>query len=197
MKINGFGNLTTECILLNFIEPVFFVKKADNGDKFITLLFDDEEGKYLLAKTNNTKILDMLNKNITMRELFENAVDNIRYIVEYDYEKKEYIIKDIKKNELTDDMLPEKGAFFELNNEEILKYKEKLEDESIKEFQLLNCEVFQNLGISEVKNSCICVKYQDTGIKVEEQILNINLKKDDACIYNYMIHNQSLYAFIQ
>ena len=73
-------NLTTECILLNFIEPVFFVKKSNIGERYITLLYDDEKGEYLLAKTNNIKLLGMLNKKITKRELFANATNDERFV---------------------------------------------------------------------------------------------------------------------
>lgn len=133
-------NLTTECILLNFIEPVFFVKKSNIGERYITLLYDDEKGEYLLAKTNNIKLLGMLNKKITMRELFENAINDERFVAKYDYDKEEYVMERIEKNELSDNMLPKRNAYFELENEVIADYIEKLKSETLKDFLSINCK---------------------------------------------------------
>lgn len=121
--------MQTECILVNFIEPILFVKKSNNGDRHIILLYDDEKGKYLMAKTNSEKLLRMLHKEVSMRSLFVNAVDNEMYIAEWNFHKERYIVRNIKKDNVTDAMLPKKDAVFSLNNNNIQKYVRNLECE--------------------------------------------------------------------
>lgn len=129
IEVNELGELVIEIILVRFDVPLLFVCLDRNNNRYMVLCVDEEEGKYLLAKCSNQKIIRMLNDESPMDEIFKCAVDGKCIMINYNFEKRIFENNVLKSEDLTADILPDQGAYFELRNSKIKEYITKLEDE--------------------------------------------------------------------
>lgn len=129
MEIEEYGRFDVEIELVTFDIPLLFVCKDSKMKRLLVLCVDEELGEYLAVYCSNEKLLEMLNNEIAMDRLFVEAMDEERILMKYDFVKKSFRASVICKNELTRDMLPDENAYFELKNDKIKKYIERLCDE--------------------------------------------------------------------
>lgn len=62
--------------------PLFFICKDNRGIRYSVLCTDTFEFKYMLVQSYNEDIKKMLDMEISMRELFNRAVDDVYWVVE-------------------------------------------------------------------------------------------------------------------
>lgn len=62
--------------------PLFFICKDNRGIRYSVLCTDTFEFKYMLVQSYNEDIKKMLDMEISMRELFNRAVDDVYWLVE-------------------------------------------------------------------------------------------------------------------
>lgn len=106
--------------------PIFFICCNENKTKrFLALCTNIEKDDYIIVYIDSNTIIDMLKKRITMRDVFYKQQYCWQIFTAENIED-DVIIK-IKSNELQDNVLPVKGAFFELSCPEHEKYLLKLE----------------------------------------------------------------------
>ncbi len=108
INIKEIGQLYLEKILVSLNIPILFVCHNSEDKKYLCLNINDEAGETIIALTNNSFLIDMLQKRITMEEIFRKSLDNDIIIAVYDYENEEIISKREKAEILSKDKLPKK-----------------------------------------------------------------------------------------
>ena len=128
------GVLEQEMILLHLDVPVLFVCRNEAGRKFLTLCLDEEEGCYIMAELVDNDIVQMLEKQCTIEETFRKSRNNVMYMTTYNLEKKRFDVEVIQVDDVLDEDLPDKGAFFTVSNNKIERYLKKLKEDRISFF---------------------------------------------------------------
>lgn len=122
-KING-ALLYLEQILVELDFPIMYTCLDENKNRYVILCIDYDELKYMIVKSNNELLLKMLNKTISMREIFTQG-DYVTIITsgnDIENDKIEAVpICDLSNNDL-----PLEKALFEIDNQEINEFKQKL-----------------------------------------------------------------------
>lgn len=123
----AFGQLNIEEILVTFDIPLLFVCKDDHDERYLGLCINEEaeEESYLIGKISISSLINMLSNKITMYDIF--LADGQKMIVKMS--NKQLTEQEIKTNELSDDMLPDKGTYYEIWNSKIENYVQKLKKE--------------------------------------------------------------------
>lgn len=106
--------------LIDLQIPVFFVCKDDDEKRYLVLLTDFNEDEYLICPISESDLLKMLKAQIPMREAYVRA--SKIYMVRASKSIDDDIVKDLKYAEVEDDMLPEDGAFFDIDNQDLQDY---------------------------------------------------------------------------
>lgn len=132
IKIKEIGQLFLEKILVSFDVPILFVCTDYENRRYLCLNLDDEDGKNIIAETNNKYLLDMLQNKISMDKIFRNSLNKKNIIVEYDYKNKKIISTAVDAEKISAEMLPKENEYFELSNKEIDDYIIFLEKQFIK-----------------------------------------------------------------
>lgn len=158
-----------DIVLIRFDIPLMFIVKDDEDNKYLVLCIDEETEDYLIVKKNDENLLDLFERKITMRQAF---IDNNEYIGIISYNKDKFKIKEISTKELTDEILPDEGVYYTLENDEISEY--------IKHLKSSNSYRFNYLYKSfEISNNIIIKKYN----KNNHNVL-IKEYKDFICVSN-------------
>ena len=163
-------NLYFEKALVTLDYPVLFICKS-NFDRYLALCIDSDENLYLVAKERNVVIKKMLEKAITMREAFLNAL--ALYTIKTGDSIYNDIVKKVEYDSLSNDQLPLYGAFYETSDISITNYINELE--SINIFQMNNIDISQ-LAVFKMENT-IPFNYHFYNNSFREQIFSI-LSKD-------------------
>ena len=131
-EITGIGKLYIDIDLVTGYEPVLdkailFVCTVDENpnEKYLVMTYDPGNGIYVMRKIGNSELLDMLMNKVTMEETFRNGNSILKTFIG-DSDILEY--ESFTPSEFDKNLLPQKGAFFEVKSECILKYMESLEN---------------------------------------------------------------------
>ena len=118
-KIEGIGNLVIEELLVVGDEPVLFVCTDQKSvDRYLIMTYDSYESVYVISRLSPHIICDMLENKITMDEAFRSASEIVMT-----KEMNGVIVAEKYDPFLFDEkLLPQKGAFFELNFDYIKRY---------------------------------------------------------------------------
>lgn len=132
IRLKEVGQLYLEKVLVTFDIPILFVCADYENRKYLCLNIDDESGKSVIAATDNKHLIDMLKNKISMDSVFRNAINGKAIIVDYDSVNDEIITLTEDAKKIPGDMLPEKGAYFELTNKSIEEYISYLDKQMIR-----------------------------------------------------------------
>lgn len=135
INIKETGQLYLEKIIVSFDIPVLFVCNDFENRKYLCLNVDEETGRTVIVETDNRTLIAMLKNEITMESVFRNSSENRIIIAEYNRECDTIVSIEQDAKKIDGGLLPERGAFLELNNESILEYLSLLSK------QLINIEV--------------------------------------------------------
>lgn len=74
-EIEGIGDLNIEMELLVGLEPVLFVCVLDDNprEKYLVMTYNSAKTTYVMRKITDKELLNMLDKKITMEEVFRNG----------------------------------------------------------------------------------------------------------------------------
>lgn len=122
INIKGIGNLYLESILVTFDVPLLFVCKTKDNNRYLVLSEDERE--YLVSKCSDKMLLDMLQNKTPMDKVFMDSDENI--LIQIDSKENECVGKVIDRKDLHAGMLPDKGAYFESNNDNIKEYVDRV-----------------------------------------------------------------------
>lgn len=114
------GKLNKEIDLVVGNEPVLFVCSLEERpeEKYLVMTYNLFKGKYVIREITHQELLLMLENEVTMEQTFRNGKEIIMtYYKGCDLCAEKYNSKDFDEN-----MLPEKGAYYEIHSNYILNY---------------------------------------------------------------------------
>ncbi|QHI73814.1 hypothetical protein [Aminipila terrae] len=121
--------LVIEKVLVQLDVPLMLSCRDKENNLYIALCVEEEEEytRYLVVRSSNTKLAQMLSDKITMRELFSDKEYPIAWFCDLsvDGQLKNVVSYDGK---IKDAYLPLENEYFENENEDLFKYVEKLEN---------------------------------------------------------------------
>ena len=132
IQLPGIGRLAHEKTLVRFDIDLLWIAKDPSENRYAVLCEDDESCEYLIVPVDSKRIIDMLAGGIPMRELFTNP--SSAYWAQWGSVDKQWTVKVIGVQSLTDELLPQSNAYFEHEDADLLTYRNHLQEE----FLLLN-----------------------------------------------------------
>lgn len=129
MEVKNIGQLNYERILVRFDIPLLFTCTDTDENRYIVVCADEETGIYVVGKTDIKSLLGMLKNKVTMYDYFRQCGQ--LYLITYDFDIDDFVWQSTSQEAITDDMLPDKGVFLELNNDNICEYIEELESKEL------------------------------------------------------------------
>lgn len=130
IRIKEIGQLYLEKVIVSFDIPILFVCNDFENRKYLCLNINDELGTTVLAETDNKSLIGMLKNEVTMESVFRGAIGNRVIIAEYD--NGEIVTRTESAKNISEDVLPEKGAFLDFSDEAITNYISFLNKQVIK-----------------------------------------------------------------
>lgn len=189
IKIKETGQLYLEKILVTFDIPILFVCHDFENRKYLCLNIDDENGTTVIAETDNEMLVAMLQDKVTMESVFRKAANGKLFIAMYDLENEEIVTQIQNSEELSEDFLPQKEAFLELNNQLIYDYLEILKKQLIK---INNEKFYENKTIIIHSNNQYV--YYSAGNETTVNYSGIKLTETkQKCLYG-IIDNKKMIA---
>ena len=126
MEAKNIGLLNYAKILVRFDIPLLFTCLDADNNRYIVVCADEEDGIYVVGKTDPDSLIKMLKNEITMYDFFRQREQV--FLISFDFANKEYVWQQSAQANISDDMLPDQGAFLDLNNEKIRKYIDELQN---------------------------------------------------------------------
>ena len=120
MRIKDSGTVEIEKELLYLDYPVLTVAHI-RRELYLIETVDNDEGIFLASKTTYKELLKMLNKKVDMRSAILES--SKLFYIKYENENNQYVKEDIEAANIPDDDLPDRDAYYTLDNEEITRYK--------------------------------------------------------------------------
>lgn len=131
IKVKGLGQLYLEKILLSFDIPILFVCTDFENRRYLCLNIDDDVPQAVIAEIDIKTLIGMLKDEITMEMAFRGSINGKIIVATYDSSSKQINTSIIASQMVSEDFLPEKGAFFEIENKKITDYIEFLSKQII------------------------------------------------------------------
>lgn len=119
-EIKEIGKLYVEEELVVGIEPVLMVcVDASKSSRYLVMTYDSGQGEYVLCRVSRKVLIDMLENRKTMEETFRAA----GRIYKTTLTENGLLRTSAKKAcEFPAELLPDKGAFYDISSEYIQKY---------------------------------------------------------------------------
>ena len=123
INIKEYGQLYLDKVLVTFDYPILFVCEDFEKKKYLCLNVDSENNKYVICEVDKNQLIGMLNNKLTMETVFRECVNRRIVVAEYDFENETIKSHSEDARNISGDLLPKRGAYFELSNKniEILK----------------------------------------------------------------------------
>lgn len=180
--------------------PIFYTCKDSENNKYIVMCIDIDEETYIVAKTSNSKILDMLKGTITMRKIIVSASDFWEVIASDDFENDE--VKKISVSEIADEILPIENGYYESDEIDIKEYINDLEkilysgNDRIKNLNLnfhISDEIIYSSVLHKISSGINDITFSNKGISriIESDVMEADsiILKNDLKIDNYYKSN--------
>lgn len=146
-EIKEIGKLYVEEELVVGIEPVLQVCVDEPGyNRYLVMTYDSGKGKYVLCRIDSRVLVDMLENKRTMEETFRAAgriymthalTDDLLQAAAYE------------ADEFPADMLPDKGAYYDISSEYVQRYVERLKNsQDIVKIVIDKCKTIQEIRMS-------------------------------------------------
>ncbi len=122
------NELYFEKCLVDYDMSIFYTCVDSDKNKYVVLCCDTDEMRYLVAKSSNSDIFKMLDKKITMKQIFEKA-QKIWEISVGDELKFDTIVN-IRFESIKAEDLPVEDSIYEIASNDIKEYYELIKCES-------------------------------------------------------------------
>lgn len=123
-EIEGIGELSIEMELLVGLEPVLFVCILEDNprEKYLVMTYNSAKTTYVMRKITDKELLNMLDKKITMEEVFRSGKEILKIYMR----EEEIYVERYNPLDFDGSMLPRKGATYNIRSQYILDYKNEL-----------------------------------------------------------------------
>ncbi|GEM_PF-5524885 len=129
MQLPEIGVLAHEKTLVRFDIDLLWIAKDPAENRYAVLCEDDESCEYLIVPVASQRIVDMLAGGIPMRDLFTHP--NHAYWARWVALDKQWTVRVIDVQSLTDELLPQANAYFEHADADLILYRNQLQEESL------------------------------------------------------------------
>lgn len=174
--IVGIGELRIDYMIFEFDYPVLFTCMDKFDTLYLCLCCDIRlEQRFIISKTNEERVIDLLSDKITIREAFKNEVDE-NYIVRYSKDQPEGIFQKVKFDEINELDLPTEGEYLNAEEDEFTDYICVLESRIIIDYKSVNL------------NKCIKVNIKPNKTiyaSIERKNDNLNYNRFNNDIHSY------------
>ncbi len=163
-EIEEIGTLNVEMELLVGLEPVLFVCVLEDNPniKYLVMTYNSAKTTYVMRKIDDEELLLMLDKKVSMEETFRNGNEILKTYMLGD----DIYIERYNPLEFDGNMLPRKGATYNIHSQYILDYKEELRTPkygmkfNYNEYKVERMDYFAS-SVNEVGNAIVCnIVYQ-------------------------------------
>jgi hypothetical protein len=159
-----------ETIIVRFDIPLLFTCKDEQNNRYLVVCSDEEIGEYVVVAITVGDLLKMLRDEMPMYDAFRSAAQ--AFLIKYDFDNDVYDCNSKSQTEISDNMLPDKGAYLRLKNKKIVKYIEELKAFDKKE----HIEIVSKTYTSQTDISSVityeCDYYIDTPAPVRFTFFN-------------------------
>ncbi|WNY25244.1 DUF6575 domain-containing protein [Methanolapillus millepedarum] len=124
------GYLYLEKVLVEIdVPPLLFVCKGEQNGLYLCVCTDSYKPpyEYLAVETTEELLLQMLCNKITMYDAFKQSPKSVAFKIKEGEDFRNDIINLVQIHEISDEDLPQKGAFFEIKTEYIKEYISELQ----------------------------------------------------------------------
>lgn len=113
-----------EIVLIEFQIPLLFICRDNEGERYSVLCIDSdlENLKYILIKSNIIDIIELLNQNITLEKFFRKGENNTYWEVSASEDPYNDKVEKKDLNIISDEKLPDRGIYFDIESDEICDY---------------------------------------------------------------------------
>lgn len=185
IKVKEIGQLYLERILVSFDMPILFVCVDYENRKYLCLNIYDENVKSVIVETDINQLIAMLKNRVTMESVFRRTVGGNIVVAEYNSKKQEVVSHVESANEISEDMLPKKNEYFEIENKMIDEYIILLQRQLMKivieafsekmSFKIERCELISNYATEEIiACECKSVVISETQNKCSYDVNGVN-----------------------
>ena len=120
LNIPKLGKLEIVEIYDYYNQPVLFSCKDADGNLYLVVAADenDEYETWLYANISVDRLKLIHSDKIDLHDAFADTEDGYVLEVKFPYNNTTPLVEFVKSNQISEDMLPEKGEYLDLNNEE-------------------------------------------------------------------------------
>lgn len=144
------NKLYFEKCLVDYDIPIFYTCRDNDKNRYIVLCCDADEMRYLVGKTSNSDIYQMLTKKITMKQVFEKAKVIWEVSTGDDYKSDEII--NVKFEDIRQEDLPVEDSLYEIASKDVAEYCDLVKCES-EGYKLKSYTKWQQQRIWYLRNS--------------------------------------------
>ncbi len=139
-----------EKCLVDYDMPIFYTCIDNGRNRYVVLCCDSEEMRYFVAKSQNGDIFQMLDKKITMKQIFEKAQIIWEISIGDNFESDKNVI--VKFEDINPEDLPVEDSIYEIASNDIKEYYELIKCEC-EGYKLKNYTKIQPQMIWYLKNT--------------------------------------------
>ena len=121
-KVTGIGELFLDEELVVGVETILFTCADSENNRYLFMTYDSYEGRYVFVKINDQRLINMLEGEIAIEKVFRQSGS----IYLTSYRDGVFEVESIKSSEFDKDMLPDKDVFYTIKSDYILRYIERL-----------------------------------------------------------------------
>lgn len=85
IKFKDLGQFYVDKVLVESDIPLFFICYDENNNKYACLTLNEDIGEYLVKHIDNIKLQNILQKNITIYDVFNTDKNALCYLTSYDF----------------------------------------------------------------------------------------------------------------
>ena len=85
VKFKDLGQFYVDKVLVESDIPLFFICYDENNNKYACLTLNEDIGEYLVKHIDNIKLQNILQKNITIYDVFNTDKNALCYLTSYDF----------------------------------------------------------------------------------------------------------------
>lgn len=121
--VDKIGDLNEEIVLVRTDMPILFVCIDEEKNRYLVETLDAYDGEFVIARIENDVLRDMINNKIPMRDAFLRAEKLFHTFFDemFDLRSKVY-----PRDEMPNDLLPRKNAYFNLKSDRLTEYSDSL-----------------------------------------------------------------------
>ena len=127
-RVDKIGNLYEETVLVRADEPVLFVCMDEEKNRYLVEAIDGFDGEFVIARIEDNVLSEMINNKIPMYDAFKRSEKLLHTSFDEAYNLKSKVYSN---DEIPNELLPRKNAYFNLKSNQLTQYADSLQQKYI------------------------------------------------------------------